>query len=85
MLMSLIVFCLIGATVFVALYLLARQLRQLGAWIMRREGPRERVGAFIVIAVVLGAIAGGLAQQPVTAAMHCHANGQPVIPCLLAP
>ncbi|MDZ4348233.1 MAG: hypothetical protein U1A22_01705 [Xanthomonadaceae bacterium] len=81
--MSLILFCVIGAIASVAVYLIARQLRRFSAWAMRQAGPRERVGVFIVLAALLGAVVGGLVHQPVTAAMTCHAHGESVIACLL--
>ena len=81
--MTLILFCAVGAIALVLLYLLARQVKRLAAWIMNVEGPRERVVAFSVVMAVMGAIAGGMAHEPVLAAMHCHDQSEPVFACLI--
>ena len=81
--MSMLLFCVLGAVLFVVIYLLGRQARRLGAWLMQQEGPRERRNAFIMIAAIIGAIAGGMAHHPVQAVMACKAAGHSTAACVL--
>ena len=79
--MSQVTFAILGALAFCTLYLIGRTIRSVIAWGNRDPGPKERVGFYLVLAVVMGATAGWLAYEPIAAARQCQAAGQPVIPC----
>lgn len=82
--MSQFLFVLATAAALVCLYLVARQLRRLAAWIMNTDAPKERMIPFAVVIAMLGGIAGGIAHKPVMAAVYCHDIGQPILSCLMS-
>lgn len=77
-------FSLVGAVFLCSGYLVIRQLRRFGDWSMGRDGPRERKVVFIPLVCIVGAIAGGLASQPLQVAVQCRQADQPMIACLIS-
>ena len=79
----LIVFVAAGVASGCLLYLTGRMLRKGIAFMENRPAPRERVGAFLILAAVLGAITGGLLYKSSLVIQECRATGEPVIPCVV--
>lgn len=73
------------ALAFAGLYLGFRQLRRLGAWVQREEGPKERIGAMVVIFLLLGFVAGSLAQPLWDKGVECRLSGKPIFACVFLP
>jgi len=73
------------AVVFVVAYLAHFQLRRLGAWSKREEGPKDRVGFFVVVTAVLGLAVGSFAQPLWDKGAECRAAGQPLAACVFLP
>ena len=73
------------AVIFPVLYFVVFQVRRLGAWSKRAEGPKDRIGFFLFVAVIFGFIAGSLAQPLWSKATECKAENQPVLSCVLFP
>lgn len=71
------------AVIFPVLYLTKFQLRRLSAWSKRANGPEDRVGFFILLAIIFGFIIGSLAQPLWDKAAECKEINQPVLPCVL--
>ena len=80
-----VLFAILGAGAFCALYLVGRMARTVLAWGNRDPGPRERVVFYLAVFAIAGAVAGWLAYQPFAVAQQCRATGQPVIPCTFFP
>lgn len=76
-----VIFAVVGAVAFCMMYVAGRLLRALFAWGNRDEGPRERIGFYLLIFAVMGACAGWFAYEPFVIAQQCRAAGQPVIQC----
>ena len=72
----------VGAIGFPIVYLIFRQFRHVEAWANRAQRPKERVGVFIVVFVVIGIVAGSMAQPVVDIGASCLQRGKPLIPCL---
>jgi hypothetical protein len=70
---------------FPLLYFIGYQARRLGAWSKRQTGPGDRVGFFLVVAVLFGFIAGSLIQPLWDRGVACKSNGQLIIPCVFGP
>ena len=70
------------AIAFPVFYIVILQIRRLGSWSIREEGPRDRVGFFLIIATIFGFIVRSLAQPSWNKAVECRAAGQPVLPCV---
>lgn len=67
----------------VVMYLVVRQLRRLAAWVDRNESPKERVGAYIVILIIIGVLSGGVFQRPVELGFACNDANRPIMPCVI--
>lgn len=67
------------------LYFVGFQVRRLGAWSKRVEGPKDRVGFFLVVTAIFGFAIGSSAQPLWNKANECKAQGQPVISCVFLP
>ncbi len=67
---------------FPALYIAARQVRRLGAWMQNSEPPKERARAFVVMFAVFGFIVGGLSQAIWDETAACTATGKSAVQCL---
>ena len=65
-----------------AVYMFGRQVRRLGAWVQREEGPKERVGAMIIIFAFIGLLAGSAAQPIWDKGSQCKAARKPVLSCV---
>ncbi|SFU32257.1 hypothetical protein SAMN05216339_101338 [Nitrosomonas eutropha] len=65
------------------IYFIGYQVRRLGAWSKREARPGDRIGFFLIMALVLGFVFGSFAQPLWSAGVSCHAAGQPVVPCVL--
>jgi len=74
-----------AAILLPVLYLIVRQLRRLGSWVQRNEGPRERASAMVVILAVLGFAGGSFAQPLLDKGQECQAQGQSVVQCVFFP
>lgn len=83
--MSQPIFGILGAALFCSLYLVGRAARSAYAWANRNDGPRERVGVYLVVFGVMGAFAGWLVYEPAAAARQCHIEGKPVVSCTFFP
>ncbi len=70
------------AIAFPALYFFGFQLRRLGAWSKREDGPKDRVGFFLLVAAIFGFGMGCLAQPLWDKGTECKAAGQPVASCI---
>lgn len=71
-----------GVAAMVALYFLFYGARCMDLWMKRQPMPSDRVWAYVVIAAVLGLIAGSFVQGLADIYAGCAAYGQPVGPCL---
>ena len=66
----------IFAIVFPVFYIVILQFRRLGSWSIRKEGPTDRIGFFLIIATILGFIAGSFAQPFWEKSKICKNEGQ---------
>lgn len=73
---------LVLAIVFPALYWVGFQIKRVGAWSMREEGPKDRVGFFLIVLAILGFVIGCFAQPQWDKVMACKASGEPMGTCL---
>ena len=78
-----IVFVVVGAVGGCLLYLAGRLLRKGIAFMENRPGPRERVGAFLILAAVLGATVGGAVYKASMVVHECRAAGESIISCVV--
>ena len=62
----------IGALVYPIIYLVKRILRHLGAMATRTERPKEVVGVFLVLWIVIGGFIGSMAQPHFDKFTLCH-------------
>jgi hypothetical protein len=76
---------LLFALSFPVLYVVARQFRRFGCWVQREEGPKERVGAMVVILVIVGFGVGSFAQPIWDKGAECKALGKTVAACVFLP
>jgi hypothetical protein len=76
-------FILAGAVSFCAIYFAGRAFRTFIAWADRNPAPKERVGVYLIMAALMGGIAGGLAYSTYASSQQCKANHQPLLPCLM--
>lgn len=72
-------------TLFPALYFVGFQVRRLGAWSKREEGPKDRIGFFLLVAAIFGFGVGSFAQPLWNKADECKLAGQPVLSCIFFP
>ena len=70
------------AVVFPVLYFVGFQVRRLGAWSKREDGPKDRVGFFLLVAAIFGFAVGCFAQPLWNKANECKAAGQPGLSCV---
>lgn len=68
---------------FPTFYFVGFQVRRLGAWSKREEGPKDRVGFFLMVAAIVGFAVGSFAQPLWNKANECKAAAQPVLSCTL--
>lgn len=71
------------AVLFLAMYYIGFQLRRIDAWSKREQGPKDRVGFFLLIATIFGFAVGSLAQPLWDKGTECKAAGQPILSCVL--
>lgn len=71
------------SAVFVALYLIRYQILRISSWAKRTEGPKDRVGFFILLTGVFGFVVGSLAQPLWNQAQVCKSQAKPVIACVV--
>jgi hypothetical protein len=76
---------LVSAIVFPLLYLVGYLLNCGEAWMRRAQPPRDRVIAFLVLAAVVGFVAGIYAQPPWDRGVACNAAGESVLACVFFP
>jgi len=79
--MSQIIFAILGAIAFCTLHLIGRTIRTIIAWGNRDPVPKERIGFYLALFVVMGAATGWLAHEPLTTVLQCQAAGRPIISC----
>jgi hypothetical protein len=65
------------------LYLVGFQGRRLNAWSTRSAGPTDRVGFYLCVWLIAGALAGSFAQPLWDLGQECGAAGRPVVLCVL--
>ncbi len=70
---------------FVLAYLAGFQVRRLGAWSKREEGPKDRVGFFVLVMAVVGFAVGSFAQPLWNKGVECRAAGQALATCMFLP
>ncbi len=70
------------AIFFPLVYFLGFQLRRLGKWSKREEGPKDRVGFFLLMALIFGFATGSFAQPLWDKGTECKVTGQPLAPCV---
>ena len=75
---------LLGALLMMAVYWVGLQTRIFDSWVRGKEGPRERRRVFLVIAAVMGFIAGFMLHEPVQIGVDCHDLGQPIGKSMIA-
>ena len=74
---------LIGAILFPIVYLIFWLFRHAQAWATRTQRPKEHIGGFMVVFVVIGLLAGSFAQPLVDTGVSCIHRGKPLVPCVL--
>ena len=74
---------LVLAILFPVLYIIVLQGRKIAAWSKRKEGPKDRVGFFIIMFAIFGFVLGSFAQPLVTKASECIDANEPVVSCVL--
>lgn len=77
------IFSFLFAAIFVAFYLLARQVRRGVAYSNRTEAPKERAGIYCVVVALIGFVVGSLYQPLHERAAACIEASQPVVQCVL--
>ena len=70
------------AALFPILYFMGFQVRRLSAWSKRENGPKDRIGFFLVAVAIIGFGVGSFAQPFWNKANECKAVGQPVLSCV---
>lgn len=75
---------IVFATALPVAYFLGFQLRRLGAWSKRQDGPKERVGFFLLVLAILGFGVGSFAQPLWNKGVECKAGGQPLAVCIFS-
>ncbi|ADR35401.1 hypothetical protein Sulku_2752 (plasmid) [Sulfuricurvum kujiense DSM 16994] len=69
--------------IFPIFYFVGFQVRRLGAWSKREDGPKDRIGFFLLVAAIIGFAVGCFAQPLWDKASECKAAGQPGLSCVL--
>lgn len=82
--MTMVMFCAIGALLFMAIYWIGLQVRRLVAWVKKSDPPKERVGAMLVVMALVGVFGGWLAVEPVGQGWACYEAGEQIVPCIMA-
>jgi len=77
------IFSFLFAATFVALYLIARQVRRGVAYANRTEAPKERAGIYCVVVALMGFLTGSLYQPLHERGTACIKASQPVVQCVL--
>jgi hypothetical protein len=76
----------IGALVFPVYYLVMRMLHLLGAMATRTERPKEVVGVFLVLGIVVGGFIGSMLEPLRVQGVACHQyTGRSVLACIFDP
>lgn len=81
-LFSLGLYSIIGVGAMVALYFVFYGARCADSWMKRQPMPTDRVWAYVVIAVLLGLLAGSFAQGLADLHAECAKYGQTFGSCL---
>lgn len=71
------------AILFPILYFAGFQVRRLGAWSKRKEGPKDRIGFFLLVTAIFGFAIGSFAQPLWDKADECKAAGKSGLSCIL--
>lgn len=79
---SLGIYSALGVAAFMAMYLLAYGTRCLDAWMKRQPMPTDRVVAYLVVAALIGLLAGSLVQGLVDFKTTCDLGGRTLGDCL---
>lgn len=77
------IFSFLFATIFVVLYLIARQVRRGVAYANRTEAPKERVSIYCVVVALMGLLVGSLYQPLHERGAACIEASQPVVQCVM--
>ena len=72
----------IFAVIFPVLYFAGFQFRRLGAWSKRAEGPKDRIGFFLVVALIFGFSVGCFAQPQWDKVNECKSQGKTIFSCI---
>lgn len=78
---SLGIYSALGVAAFMAMYLLAYGTRCLDAWMKRQPMPTDRVVAYLVVAALIGLLAGSLVQGLVDFKTTCDLGGRTLGDC----
>lgn len=73
-----------GVVLFMGLYMLSYGARCLDAWRKREAPPTDRVLFHLIVAALIGLLAGCLAQGLVDIKSACDLSGQPLGACLFS-
>ncbi|MGO4810591.1 hypothetical protein AB4156_13550 [Cupriavidus sp. 2MCAB6] len=68
-----------SALLFPAIYLAGYGLRRIGAWFNRADPPRDRVGAYVIAALLFGFLVGSLLQP----LWDCLQTGESLGTCVM--
>lgn len=74
---------ILGAILFLLLYLGIRQLRRFGAWTHREDPPQERKVIYVPFAIIIGFIVGGLIQPHINMGIDCYQTNNFNMKCIL--
>jgi len=77
------IWSLIGLFAFPCLWFASFQLRKLSKWVVREEGPKDRVAVFLVCAAIFGLIAGSFVQHLADRSEYCKSIGTPGLFCIM--
>lgn len=83
--MSLTLFCVGGAFLVLALCLLRFAIIWLSKWLKRDPPPRDRVGVWMAISVVVGAGMGWGIHEFILPKIVCHQAGFSLFACIFLP
>lgn len=79
---SLGIYSLMGVGAMIALYFVTYGARCFDSWVKRQPMPTDRVWAYLVIAALLGLLAGSFVQGVIEIQVECSAYGQTLGACL---
>ncbi|WP_322996685.1 hypothetical protein [Castellaniella sp.] len=61
------------------------QVRRLGAWSKRQDGPKDRVWFFLLMLAIVGFGFGSFVQPLWDTGIECQVAGQSLVSCVLSP